>query len=452
MPEKELTQKGLECTLKNLRHEIFNTSSSKKKLPAIAGGRPVRDAFLPYARQWIEENDITAVSKVLRSDWLTTGPTVGEFEKEFAARVGATFAVAVSSGTAALHAACFAAGIGRGDEVITTPLTFVASANCALFLGARPVFADIDPKTYNISPGEIEKRITPATKAIIPVHFAGQPCDLDPIHEVARRHNLVVIEDAAHALGAAYKGHPVGGLSDLTIFSFHPVKHITTGEGGMVTTNNKELYRRLLLFRNHGIVRERELIIEDQGPWYYEVQDLGYNYRLTDIQAALGLSQLKKLDRFLKRRRQIVDMYNEAFAALPEVEIPYQAPYADSAWHLYILTLRLDRLQKSRREIFAALRAENIGVNVHYLPVYRHPFYRRLLDSSSFNPKDFFCPNAEEIYQKIITLPLFPAMTDQDVADVITAVYKVISWATFIINGVDKPCRQEAMFFLMKKN
>ncbi|MEW5899318.1 MAG: DegT/DnrJ/EryC1/StrS family aminotransferase, partial [Bacillota bacterium] len=283
--------------------------------------------------------------------------------------------------------------------------------------------------TYNISPKEIEKKITPQTKAIVPVHFTGQPCDLDPIREIARRHNLVVIEDAAHALGAAYKGHPIGGLSDLTVFSFHPVKHITTGEGGMVTTNDEELYQWLLLFRNHGIVREREMLVEDQGPWYYEVQDLGYNYRLTDIQAALGLSQLKKLDRFLARRRRIAAAYNEAFAALPEVEIPYQAPYADSAWHLYVLALRLDRLRKSRREIFEALRAENIGVHVHYLPVYRHPFYRWLGDPDSCSLQGFYCPNAEELYERIITLPLFPAMSDRDAADVVAAVYKVISWA-----------------------
>ncbi len=402
---------------------------SWKELPAVAGGWPVRDTFLPYARQWIEEDDVAAVNEVLRGDWLTTGPAMAEFEREFAARVGAAFAVAVSSGTAALHAACFAAGVGRGDEVITSPLTFVASANCALFLGARPVFADVDPKTYNISPKEIEKKITPQTKAIVPVHFTGQPCDLEPIHEIARRHNLVVIEDAAHALGAAYKGRPVGGLSDLTVFSFHPVKHITTGEGGMVTTNDEELYQWLLLFRNHGIVREREMLVEDQGPWYYEVQDLGYNYRLTDIQAALGLSQLKKLDRFLARRRRIAALYNEAFAALPEVEVPYQAPYADSAWHLYVLALRLERLRKSRREIFEALRAENIGVHVHYLPVYRHPFYRWLGDPDSCTLQGFYCPNAEELYERIITLPLFPAMSDRDAADVIAAVYRVISWA-----------------------
>jgi len=407
-------------------------AAGKLELPAaaaVAGGRPVRESFLPYARQWVEEDDIAAVSEVLRGDWLTTGPAVAAFEREFAVRVGAAYAAAVSSGTAALHAACFAAGVGRGDEVITSPLTFAASANCALFLGARPVFADIDPKTYNICPEEIEKKITPQTKAIVAVHFTGQPADLDAIREIARRHSLVVIEDAAHALGATYKGRPVGGLSDLTVFSFHPVKHITTGEGGMVTTNDEELYRWLLLFRNHGIVRERELLVEDQGPWYYEVQDLGYNYRLTDIQAALGLSQLKKLDRFLARRRQIAAAYSEAFAALPEVEIPYQAPGAASAWHLYVLALRLDRLAKSRREIFEALRAENIGVNVHYLPVYRHPFYRWLGDPDSCSLQGFYCPHAEELYERLITLPLFPAMTDQDAADVITAVYKVISWA-----------------------
>lgn len=398
-------------------------------LPAVAGGRPVRENFLPYARQWVEEDDIAAVCEVLRGDWLTTGPAVAEFEREFARRVGAAYAVAVSSGTAALHAACAAAGVGRGDEVITSPLTFAASANCALFLGARPVFADVDPRTYNISPEEIEKKITPQTKAVIPVHFTGQPCDLDPIHALARRHNLTVIEDAAHALGAEYKGRPVGGLSDLTIFSFHPVKHITTGEGGMVTTNDEETYRWLLLFRNHGITRDRRELVEDHGPWYYEMQDLGYNYRLTDIQAALGLSQLKKLDRFLKRRREIAARYSEAFAALPEVEVPYQAPYAASAWHLYVLALRPERLRKSRREIFEALRAENIGVNVHYFPVYRHPYYRWLGDPDSCSLHGFYCPHAEEIYRRIITLPLFPAMTDGDVEDVVRAVQKVIRWA-----------------------
>ncbi|RKO66900.1 UDP-4-amino-4,6-dideoxy-N-acetyl-beta-L-altrosamine transaminase [Desulfofundulus salinus] len=398
-------------------------------LPAIAGGEPVRETYLPYARQWIEEDDIEAVARVMRGDWLTTGPTLAEFEKQFAARVGARYAVAFSSGTAALHAACFAAGVGRGDEVITSPITFVASASCALYLGAKPVFADIDPRTYNIDPVEIEKKITPQTKAIIPVHFTGQPCDLDAIHALAEKHNLVVIEDACHALGAEYKGQPIGCLSDMTVFSFHPVKHITTGEGGMVTTNSGELYQWLLLFRNHGITRDRELMVEDQGPWYYEMLDVGFNYRLTDIQAALGLSQLRKLDRFLERRREIARTYNEAFASLPEVEIPYQAPYSRSSWHLYVLVLKLEHLKFDRRQVFEALRAENIGVNVHYLPVYRHPYYRWLGDPDSCSLSGFYCFHAEELYERIITLPLYPAMDNEDVNDVIQAVRRVISWA-----------------------
>ncbi|WP_078060728.1 UDP-4-amino-4,6-dideoxy-N-acetyl-beta-L-altrosamine transaminase [Desulfotomaculum copahuensis] len=385
--------------------------------------------MLPYARQLIEQDDIDAVTEVLRSDWLTTGPTVAEFERRFAARVGARYAVAVSSGTAALHAACFAAGLGRGDEVITSPLTFVASANCALFLGAKPVFADIDPDTYNIDPAEIEKKITAQTKAIIPVHFTGQPCDLDAIHDIARRCKLSVIEDAAHALGAEYKGRPVGGLSDMTVFSFHPVKHITTGEGGMVTTNDEELYQWLLLFRNHGITRDPEMMTENHGPWYYEALDLGFNYRLTDIQAALGLSQLRKLDRFLARRRAIAAIYNEAFAQIPAVRIPWQAPYGRTAWHLYVLSLNLEQLKKDRAEIFAALRAENIGVNVHYIPVYRHPYYRWLGDPDSCSLQGFYCYQAEELYRRLITLPLFPAMTDRDAADVVAAVRKVLARA-----------------------
>ncbi|MCS5696665.1 UDP-4-amino-4,6-dideoxy-N-acetyl-beta-L-altrosamine transaminase [Desulfofundulus thermocisternus] len=406
-----------------------HTDQPELQTPAIAGGRPVRETYLPYARHWLEEDDIEAVTRVLRGDWLTTGPVLAEFEKQFAARVGARYAVAFSSGTAALHAACFAAGVGRGDEVITSPITFVASANCALYLGAKPVFADIDPRTYNIDPAEIEKKITPQTKAIIPVHFTGQPCDLDAIHALAEKHNLVVIEDACHALGAEYKGQPVGCLSDMTVFSFHPVKHITTGEGGMVTTGSDELYHWLLLFRNHGITRDREFMVEDHGPWYYEMLDVGFNYRLTDIQAALGLSQLRKLDRFVERRREIARTYNEAFAELPGVEIPYQAPYGRSSWHLYVLALRLELLKYDRRQVFEALRAENIGVNVHYLPAYRHPYYRWLGDPDSCSLSGFYCLRAEEFYERAITLPLFPAMSDNDVQDVITAVRRVMAWA-----------------------
>lgn len=398
-------------------------------LPAVAGGKPVREKYLPYARQLIEEDDVAAVVEVLKGDWLTTGPKIAEFEAAFARYVGAKYAVALSSGTAALHAALFAAGVSRGDEVITTPLTFVATANAVLFMGAKPVFADIDPQTYNIDPADIERKITPKTTAVIAVHYTGQPCDMDAIHAVAERHNLAVVEDAAHALGAAYKGRRIGSLGNLTAFSLHPVKHITTGEGGVVTTDDEELYHWLLLFRNHGIVRDRARMVKDEGPWYYEVQDIGYNYRMTDFQAALGLSQLGKLDRFLGRRREIAARYNAAFQDLPEVTVPYQAPWAESAWHLYVLALNLDRLRAGRREIFLALRAENIGVHVHYIPVHTHPYYKWLIDPTvcplgEGSP----APRAEALYPRLITLPLFPAMTDRDVEDVIRAVRKVITW------------------------
>ncbi|MBO8129730.1 MAG: UDP-4-amino-4,6-dideoxy-N-acetyl-beta-L-altrosamine transaminase [Peptococcaceae bacterium] len=397
---------------------------------AIAGGKPVRDTFLPYARQWVDEEDIQAVNEVLRSDWLTTGPKVPEFEERVAEYVGAKYAVAFSSGTAALHGACFAAGLARGDEAITTPMTFAASANCIRFMGALPVFADIDLKTYNIDPAEIAKNITGDTKVVIPVHYTGQSCDLDAIHKLAREHDLIVIEDAAHALGAAYKGRRIGALSDMTVFSFHPVKHITTGEGGMVVTDNQEYYEWLKLFRSHGIVRDRDEMVDYHGPWYYEVQDAGYNYRMTDFQAALGISQLKKLDRFLARRREIAARYNEAFKDMPEVEIPYQHPDGESAWHLYVLALNLDRLQVNRRFVYEALCAENIGVQVHYIPLHIHPYYKWLINS---NPN--ICtfedpspaPRAEELYRRIISLPLFPAMSDRDVDDVIAAVRKVIT-------------------------
>jgi len=466
------------------------------ELPALAGGRPVRETWLPYARQWVSEEDVAAVAEVLRGEWLTTGPKIREFEEAVAAYVGARYAVAVASGTAALHAACFVAGIGPGDEVITTPLTFAASANCVLYAGAEPVFADVDLATGNIDPEDVARKVTPRTRAIIPVHLAGHPCDLDRLHAIARRHGLVVIEDAAHALGAEYRGRRIGGLSDLTIFSFHPVKHITTGEGGMVTTNDPELYRRLVAFRNHGIVREPEYFLEEpHGPWYYEMQHLGYNYRLTDIQAALGLSQLARLEQFLARRREIVVAYNAAFAGLPWLQTPAEPPDGRSAWHLYMVRLCLERLRVDRATVFRALWAENIGVQVHYIPVYLHPYYRRRVggarrgpsapgfagelahrpgvpaDASSvpgapswpqgsergtgpgngrsapappssagrpgpetarpeaslgFAPP--LCPRAEALYARLVSLPLFPAMTDRDVADVVRAVGKVLRY------------------------
>ena len=361
----------------------------EKQTLALHGGAPVRGTFLPYAAQWIDEDDIAAVVDVLKSPYLTTGPKVREFEEEFAAYVGAKYAVAVANGTAALHAAAFAAEIRTGDEVITTPMTFAASANCVLYQGGTPVFADIDPQTYNIDPAEIKKKITAKTKAVIPVHYTGQPCDMEAINEIAKKHGLYVIEDAAHALGAEYKGRRVGGLSDMTIFSFHPVKHITTGEGGMITTNNPELYDRLAQFRTHGITRDRAKMSRYEGPWYYEMQFLGYNYRLTEIQAALGITQLAKCSRFIELRRKIVEMYNEGFRDLKELVIPYVKPGVSSAWHLYVIQLRTQNLTAGREELFTALQKENIGVNVHYLPVYLHPYYQGL------GYEKGLCPGAE---------------------------------------------------------
>ncbi|MEC1718868.1 UDP-4-amino-4,6-dideoxy-N-acetyl-beta-L-altrosamine transaminase [Schinkia azotoformans] len=383
--------------------------------------KPVRDSYLPYGRQWIDEEDIESVIRVLRGDYLTTGPYVSEFETAVANYVGAKYAVSFSNGTAALHGACFAAGIGDGDEVITTPMTFVASANCILYQRGKPVFADIDNKTYNIDPVEIERKITSRTKAIIPVDFTGQPVALDEIISIAKKHNLVVIEDAAHALGATYKGKRIGSISDMTMFSFHPVKHITTGEGGVITTNNKDYYEKLLQFRSHGITRDKIKLNDiEQGPWYYEMQFLGYNYRMTDIQASLGISQLKKIDKFVNFRKKYVSIYNEAFKDMDEIKIPYQNKEGSSSWHLYIIRLDLEKLKGSRKEIFESLQKRNIGVNVHYIPVYFHPYYMKC------GYQRGICPNAEKLYEEIITLPLFPAMTEDDVNDVISAVNEVL--------------------------
>ncbi|MBE1555018.1 UDP-4-amino-4,6-dideoxy-N-acetyl-beta-L-altrosamine transaminase [Sporosarcina limicola] len=384
--------------------------------------KPVRDTYLPYGQQLIDEADIEAVVKVLKSGYLTTGPAIREFEIKVANYVDAKYAVAFSNGTAALHGACFAAGIGKGDEVITTPMTFAASANCVLYQGGKVVFADINPETYNIEPTEIEKRITSKTRAIIPVDFTGQPVELDRIYEIARKYKLVVIEDAAHALGSTYKGRKVGSLSDMTMFSFHPVKHVTSGEGGMITTNNKEYYEKLIQFRSHGITRNQEKMTETHGPWYYEMQFLGYNYRMTDIQAALGSSQMNKLEEFVLRRKNIINMYNKAFGGMGELTIPYQASEGDSSWHLYVIRLNLEKLSGDRKEIFEALQKENIGVNVHYIPVHLLPYYQQL------GYKKGSLPQAEKLYEEMMSLPLFPAMTNQDVDDVIHAVNKIIAY------------------------
>lgn len=359
--------------------------------------------MIPYGRQTIDEDDINAVVDVLKSDYLTTGPKIAEFEQAVASYTGAKYAVAISNGTSALHAACFAAGIGQGDEVITTPLTFAASANCVLYCGGTPVFADVDPYTYNIDPEDIRKKITDKTKAIIAVHLAGQPCDMDEIHSIAQEHNLIVIEDGAHALGSVYKGKKVGCLSDMTTFSFHPVKPITTGEGGMIMTDNEELYKRLVLFRSHGITRDNSMMTRNEGPWFYQQLDLGYNYRITDIQCALGCSQMRKLDKFLKRRRELVERYNNAFIECDNIVTPYQLPDTQSGWHLYIVQVK----KHDRKQVFETLRDKGIGVNVHYIPVYMHPYYQE------HGYKDVHCVNAEEIYSHIISLPLYPGLTDE---------------------------------------
>ncbi len=371
---------------------------------------------IPYGRQSIDEADIQAVVDVLRGDYLTTGPKIAEFEQAVAHYVGADYAVAVANGTAALHAACHAAGIREGDEVITTPLTFAASANCVLYCKGTPVFADVDEKTYNIDPKDIRRKITPKTKAILAVHLAGQPCDMDEIHAIAKEHNLLVIEDAAHALGSVYKGRKIGSISDMTTFSFHPVKPITTGEGGMIVTNDETLYRSLCLFRSHGITRDTDQMTKNEGPWFYQQLDLGYNYRITDIQCALGISQMKKLDAFIGRRRELGKREEEAFLDCGDVITPYQAPEAQSGWHLYIIQVK----NCDRKELFERLRALGIGVNVHYIPVYFHPYYR------SHGYDATCCRTAEEIYSRMLSLPLYPGLTDQQQDEVIEKVKECI--------------------------
>ena len=387
---------------------------------AIEGGKPVRDKILPYGRQWIDEEDIKAVVEVLRSDWLTTGPMVEAFEKAVAHFVGAKYGVAVSNGTAALHTAVYAAGIGPGDEVIVPPMTFAATANAVVFQGGTPVFADVGTDTLLINQAEVESKITPRTKAIVTVDYAGQPCDYDALRAIADRHGIVLIADACHAIGTEYKGRKVGTLADLTVFSFHPVKHITTGEGGMVVTDNPEFAERMRRFRNHGITTDYRQRAKE-GTWYYEMVDLGYNYRITDFQCALGLSQLRKLPGWIARRREIARDYDNAFTNMPAIKPLEVSPDVSHAYHLYIIRLDLDKLRADRRIIFSALREEGIGVNVHYIPVHLHPFYRQ-----RFSTGPGLCPVAEAVYERIISLPIFPRMNDADVEDVITAVHKVV--------------------------
>jgi perosamine synthetase len=399
----------------------MSTTPATCGLLAMHGGTPVRGKLLPYAHQTIDESDIQSVVEVLQSDWLTTGPKVGEFEEAFAAKVHAKHAVSFSSGTAALHAAAYAAELGPNDEAVTTPMTFCATANCILYQGARPVFADVCSDTLNIDPEQVATKINSNTRAILPVDYAGHPADLDPLLGLAEKHGLVVIEDASHAPGAKYCGQDVGSVAHMTVFSFHPVKHLTTGEGGMVTTDKADFAETLRRFRNHGIdsdARQRQAA----GQWHYDMVLLGFNYRLSDIACALGLSQLAKLDENLARRRKIAASYTAAFKRVPGLVPPAVRSDVNPAWHLYPIRLDSKYLSVGRAEIFRALRAENIGVNVHYVPVHRHSFYRSLAGVEAVN-----LPVAEHAYEHLISLPLFHGMADQDVEDVITAVQKVFS-------------------------
>ncbi|MCL6611791.1 MAG: UDP-4-amino-4,6-dideoxy-N-acetyl-beta-L-altrosamine transaminase [Peptococcaceae bacterium] len=373
--------------------------------------------FIPYGRQYIDEDDISAVVDALKSDWLTTGPMVQEFEKKLAGRAGAKYAVAFSSGTAALHAAYFAAGVGPGDEIITTPITFAATANAALYLGARPVFVDVRPDTVNINSELIIKSVTPKTRVLAPVDFAGHPADLEEIMDIAKKNNLVVVEDACHALGADYKGRPVGSLADMTVFSFHPVKHITTGEGGAVTTNSIKYYEILSSFRTHGMVRNKEKMHDYHGPWYHEMHFLGYNYRMTDIQSALGVSQLKKLDRFIKRRREIAKFYKHELGKIETIETPVELASVKHAWHLYVVRIKNSKL--NRRVMYEKLHELGIGVQVHYIPVYWHPYYQKI-----GYPKGL-CPEAELYYNRALSLPIFPSMDMADAGRVVDALAKI---------------------------
>lgn len=389
---------------------------------AINGGSPVRTEKIYYGHQWIEEDDIEAVTEVLKSDYLTCGPKVNELERVLERYTGAKHAVAVANGTAALHCACIAAGIGPGDEVITTAITFASSANCALYCGATPVFADINPETYNIDSESIRSCITEKTKAVIAVDFTGQAVEIEEIRAICDEYNLVFIEDAAHSIGTTYNGKQIGSLADITTFSFHPVKTVTGGEGGACLTNSDEYYHKLILAHAHGITHDENYMkgAPHEGPWYYEEIALGYNYRITDIQAALIGSQINKIDKFINRRKEIVRKYDEAFKLIPELTIQKEIPESDTCRHLYIIRLNLDKLSCTRKEFFDAMGAENVQCQIHYVPVYWFPYYQDL------GYKKGLCPNAEKVYSEIMSIPLYPKMSDKDVDDVIHAVNKVI--------------------------
>jgi UDP-4-amino-4,6-dideoxy-N-acetyl-beta-L-altrosamine transaminase len=385
--------------------------------------------YIPYGKHCISEQDIQAVVDVLKSDWLTQGPTVPAFEKALADYCGTAHGVATNSATSALHIACLALGVKPGDTVWTSPITFVASANCALYCGAQVDFVDIDPKTYNMSVERLAEKLTQAhnsnrlPKVVIPVHLCGQSCDMTKIHALSRQYGFKIIEDASHAIGGRYRGEPIGNCrySDITVFSFHPVKIITTGEGGMALTKDSKLAKRMRILRNHGITRDAaEMMRVPDGPWYYQQIDLGFNYRMTDLQAALGLSQMKRLDEFVTRRHVIAKKYDESLIDLPTVT-PWQHPDSYSGLHLYVIRLKLDKITRTHREVFIALRAAGIGVNLHYIPVHRQPFY----ENQGFKQGQF--PEAEKYYAEAISLPMYPDLNELQQNDVITALYKTIS-------------------------
>ena len=393
------------------------------KKPAICGGTPVRDTTIFYGHQYIDDDDIKAVVDVMKSDYLTCGPKIAELEQKLCRVTGAKYAVVCSNGTAALHIAALAAGVQPGDEVITTPITFAASANCALYCGAKPVFADINEETYNIDPACVEALTTKKTKAVVAVDYTGQSVELDRLLAHCHKNNIALIEDGAHVIGTRYNGRYNGSIADMTTLSFHPVKTVTCGEGGAVLTNSETFYKKLLLYRSHGITRdETQMEHEPDGSWYYEQIALGYNYRMTDMQAALLISQLDKLPAFSKRRKEIVKAYNEALSKLPQLVVQKEIPESDTTRHLYILRLNPDRLTIGRKEFFDALAAENVCCNVHYIPTYYFPYYEKLGYHRGL------CPKAEKLYEEIISLPLYYAMSDQDVQDVIEAVTKIAEY------------------------
>ena len=390
---------------------------------AIFGGTPVREKPIFYGRQCIEQDDIDAVAETLRSDLITCGPKTAALEKKLCEITGAKYAVVVANGTAALHLAAMAAGLGQGDEVIVSSITFAASANCVLYCGAAPVFADIKMDTYNIDPESVKKLITPRTKAIVAVDFTGQSVEHDAISEICRKNNLTLIEDAAHAIGTSYNGRMIGSIADMTCFSFHPVKTVTGGEGGAITTNDEQLYRRLMRLRTHGITRDQsEMAHPTDAAWYNEQVELGFNYRITDFQAALLLSQLNKLPRFSARRKEIVEKYDKVFSAMPQLFIQQEIPQSDTTRHLYVIRLNPDKLTCDRRQFFDALYAENVCPQVHYLPVYRHSYYEKL------GYKKGICPNAEYYYEWSMSIPLYYSLTDEEIEDTIKAVQKVVDY------------------------